>query len=304
MGPSQNKVIGDIGESWEFSPDGLTMTVKVRQGVKWHNKAPVNGRALDVDDVVFSYDRLAAKGAPGRHRQRRQPQRARCCPFKATDKNTIVVKLKEPTSYITAIFRSTRPASCRCLPKETDTTFDIRGDQIGTGPFVLDKYQPSVAFTYKRNQDYFRKDYPYVDQVDVPDRLRVRGARWRSSRQATFTPCTASPASAPRTSCRPRRDVPDLQIYEDDVAFTSLHYGVRLAREVPCRTSACARPSRCPSTATASSTRATTSTSSRRRACRSRRPGTPASTRASAATGWTRATQVRPQRQVLQVRRR
>src|SRR5436305_313228 len=41
LGPSENKIIGDIGESWEFAPDGLTLTIKVRNGVKWHNKAPI-----------------------------------------------------------------------------------------------------------------------------------------------------------------------------------------------------------------------------------------------------------------------
>ena len=42
---------------------GCTITLKLRQGVKWHNKAPVNGRAVDVDDVLFSWNRFAAKGA-------------------------------------------------------------------------------------------------------------------------------------------------------------------------------------------------------------------------------------------------
>ena len=36
--------------------------MKLRSGVKWHNKAPVNGRALDPQDIVFSWNRFAAKG--------------------------------------------------------------------------------------------------------------------------------------------------------------------------------------------------------------------------------------------------
>jgi len=61
--PTENNVIPDIAESWETSPDGLTITMKLRQGVKFHNKPPVNGRAMDMDDVLFSWDRFTAKGS-------------------------------------------------------------------------------------------------------------------------------------------------------------------------------------------------------------------------------------------------
>lgn len=221
MQAGENKVIGDIGESWEFSPDGLTMTVKVRQGVKWHNKAPINGRPLDVEDVVFSYDRLAAKGAPKGDIVNAANPNAPVLSFKATDKNTIVVKLKEPTSYITAIF-AYATGVMPMLPKETDTTFDVRGDQIGTGPFVLEKYQPSVAFTYKRNQEYFRKDYPYVDQVDVPI-VSEYAARLAQLKAGNIHALYGQSRIRAEDILPTKKDVPDLQIYEDDVAFTSLH---------------------------------------------------------------------------------
>src|SRR5690606_17833495 len=48
MEPSRSEVAPDFAESWEVSPDGLTITFKLRQGVTFHNKAPVNGREVDV----------------------------------------------------------------------------------------------------------------------------------------------------------------------------------------------------------------------------------------------------------------
>ena len=51
LNPTENVVAPDLAESWETSPDGLQITLKLRQGVKWHNKAPVNGRALAMDAV-------------------------------------------------------------------------------------------------------------------------------------------------------------------------------------------------------------------------------------------------------------
>ena len=36
---------GALAESWS-QPDPLTYIVKVRQGVRWHDKPPMNGREL------------------------------------------------------------------------------------------------------------------------------------------------------------------------------------------------------------------------------------------------------------------
>ena len=48
-------------ESWS-QPDPVTYVVKVRQGVRWHNKAPVNGRELTADDIVYNYQRNLVLG--------------------------------------------------------------------------------------------------------------------------------------------------------------------------------------------------------------------------------------------------
>jgi len=56
----------DLAERWE-SPDDTTYIFHLRQGVKWHNKPPVNGRELVAEDVKFSFDRfLTVEGNPER----------------------------------------------------------------------------------------------------------------------------------------------------------------------------------------------------------------------------------------------
>ena len=44
-------------DSWEFSPDGATLTFHMREGVKYSNTPPVNGRELVADDVKYSIER-------------------------------------------------------------------------------------------------------------------------------------------------------------------------------------------------------------------------------------------------------
>jgi peptide/nickel transport system substrate-binding protein len=60
--PSTRDVMAGVAESWEWSPDRLQLTLKIRNDVKFHPIAPVNGRTLTMDDVLFSWNRLKRVG--------------------------------------------------------------------------------------------------------------------------------------------------------------------------------------------------------------------------------------------------
>src|SRR5262245_9154246 len=47
---------GDLAESWQQTSD-TTYVFKLRRGVRFHAKPPVNGRELTADDVRFSIER-------------------------------------------------------------------------------------------------------------------------------------------------------------------------------------------------------------------------------------------------------
>jgi peptide/nickel transport system substrate-binding protein len=52
-------IIPNLAESWQVSPDGLTRTFKLRQGVKFHDGTPFNAHA-----AVFSWERMCKRDAP------------------------------------------------------------------------------------------------------------------------------------------------------------------------------------------------------------------------------------------------
>src|SRR5688572_12196998 len=54
LGPADGTIAPDLAESWEWSADALQLTLKLRQDAKFHPIAPVNGRAVTMDDVLFS----------------------------------------------------------------------------------------------------------------------------------------------------------------------------------------------------------------------------------------------------------
>ena len=155
----------DLAESWEVSPDGLQVTFKLRDGVKFHNKAPINGRAMDMDDVLASWQRFSTKYSV------RQGVVAPSGPVQsltATDNRTVVAKLSEPLVYAVGFFAGSNGSGMYIVPKETDSGLDLRGDMLGTGPWSLANYTPSVGFTLKRNPDYWDKDWALFEQIDLP----------------------------------------------------------------------------------------------------------------------------------------
>jgi peptide/nickel transport system substrate-binding protein len=160
----------DLAESWEVSPDGLNITMRLRQNAKWHNKPPVNGRVVGTDDVVFSWNRYAAS-APlrGLVANAANPE-APVLSVASTDARTVSIKLKEPINYALELFASfgSFTGNVVILPKEVESGFDLRRDMIGTGPYVLTDYQPSVGFTLKRNADYWDQNANLPDQLNYP----------------------------------------------------------------------------------------------------------------------------------------
>ena len=161
---------GQIAESWEVSPDGLTITMKLRQGVKWHNRAPVNGRTFDVDDVMFSFDHYKEIGPLASLVFNENSPDAPVLSAESPDASTVVLKLKDPIVYVLnwfAAFGSFTGAAIM-YPKEADGGFDLRNDIIGTGPFQLKSHEPSVKFVLERNPDFWDDKAVLVDEIDMP----------------------------------------------------------------------------------------------------------------------------------------
>src|SRR5262249_31225541 len=57
VAPGTLPIEGDLAESWS-QPNETTYVFKLRKGVRWHPKPPVNGRELTADDVKYTYDRF------------------------------------------------------------------------------------------------------------------------------------------------------------------------------------------------------------------------------------------------------
>ena len=152
---AQLKPQPELAESWNVSPDGSTITLKLRQGVKFHS-----GREFTADDVKFSLQ----FGQTNEDVTMRPSFRA-------------IKQLETPDKYTVVFgFGVAYPAMFDVLDTlyivDKETFEDRAKTAIGTGPFKLDKYIPNDRLELSAFKDYWDKGKPYVDKYvvrDIPD---------------------------------------------------------------------------------------------------------------------------------------
>jgi peptide/nickel transport system substrate-binding protein len=152
-------------ESWA-TPDGLTAILKLRKGIRFQDKPPVNGREVVANDVVYSIYRLSKSKRPGAWARY-------FASAKELDKYTVEAKFKSPyygilRDMVYGGFSWVQPHE---MVEKHGNLKDWR-NACGTGPFLLKDYVPQSQVTFTKNPNYWCNDelnpknrLPYVDTV-------------------------------------------------------------------------------------------------------------------------------------------
>jgi peptide/nickel transport system substrate-binding protein len=160
--PGTFPIEGDLAESWS-QPSETTYVFKLRKGVRWQAKPPVNGRELTADDVVYSVELFrSVKGNANTYMLRSLDR------VEAVDRHTVRFTLKEPFAWFLDVLAN--PMAVAIVAKECVEKFgDLKTPEavVGTGPWMLDTYRPNVGLTLVRNPNYFVTGLPYLDRVEI-----------------------------------------------------------------------------------------------------------------------------------------
>jgi peptide/nickel transport system substrate-binding protein len=160
--PGRFLVEGDLAESWSQADD-TTYVFKLRKGVRWHPKPPVNGRELTADDVVYSLERFrTVTGNPQSYLIVAMDK------VEAIDRYTVKVTLKEPHVWFPDILAN--PMTGAIVARECVEKFgDLKKWEatVGTGPWMLDSYRPNIGMTLVRNPGYFVPGLPHIDRIEL-----------------------------------------------------------------------------------------------------------------------------------------
>ncbi|GAB4340644.1 MAG: ABC transporter substrate-binding protein [Candidatus Abyssubacteria bacterium] len=169
-----NEVEPALAKGWEVSEDGLTWTIYLREDVKWND-----GVRFTADDVVFTYEQLVYnKDIPSSSRDIFTIEGKE---FEVTKVDEFTVTFRTPVIFAPFL----RGLAQEILPKHVleksvrEGTFnstwgvDSRPETIvGTGPFMLERYESGQRVLLKRNPYYWKTDaqgnrLPYLDGIII-----------------------------------------------------------------------------------------------------------------------------------------
>ncbi|MGK9055043.1 ABC transporter substrate-binding protein [Xaviernesmea oryzae] len=146
----------DLARSWTVSDDGLVYTFDLEDGVTWHD-----GKPLTSEDVKFTFEKVLFEfhnigKSLGQFVQS----------VTTPDAKTVVFTLKSPND----VFMTFVAGQSYIQPKHIYDGTDIMNNPanlkpIGSGPFKFSEWARGREVVLVRNENYFKKDRPYVDRI-------------------------------------------------------------------------------------------------------------------------------------------
>ncbi|GFO56285.1 peptide-binding protein [Geomonas sp. Red276] len=147
------KLEGDLAQSWDVSPDGLTITFHLRHGVKWHDGEPFTSR-----DVLYTYNVLIDPKTPTAYSDAYKQVKT----AEAPDPYTFRVTYPKPFApALESWGMSILPA--HLLEGKDITKSPLIRHPIGTGPYIFKEWITGQKVTLESNPDYW-EGRPYISK--------------------------------------------------------------------------------------------------------------------------------------------
>src|SRR5262244_1501887 len=159
--PTGQALIPELAETWEVSDGGQTLTFHLHQGVKWHDGVPFSSA-----DVQYTIERIMHP-PQGMVSPRGPVFAALIERVEAPDPATVVIHGKGPSGLLLPLFANGWNV---IIPKhivEPDPVNALKTRVVGTGPFRLKEPPTQSLWKYERNPEYFQKDRPFLDAIDI-----------------------------------------------------------------------------------------------------------------------------------------
>jgi peptide/nickel transport system substrate-binding protein len=217
-------IVGELAESWEASPDGLTTTFRLKPNAKWQPVAPVNGRTVDAEDVAATWTRWKSVSGTRATIDNTANPDAPVQSVMATDSRTVVMKLAFPSVTLPSLLSASVGQAFHIMPKEAGQGYDPRTVQIGSGPLYVSEHVASSHIHLKRNPGFYDSDRPFFDGMEFPivAEYATALASFRTGQIFTYL-------VRPEEILGVKRDVPDLGMYQTDIAVpqATLFFGYK-----------------------------------------------------------------------------
>lgn len=131
-----------LAESWQVSPDQLTWTFRLRQGVTFHDGSP-----FTADDVVYSYRRIIDEQLAN------VDKFSAVTDVRAADPATVTITVKQPTPNLLTNLGGFKGMAI--VQRRNVETRQIATHPIGTGPFAFTGQKSGDSITLTANPSYW-----------------------------------------------------------------------------------------------------------------------------------------------------
>ena len=157
--PPHTTVEGHLVVEWNVSGDGTTITLKLREGVTWHD-----GADFSSEDVVHTVDAMVHPPQLWRS-DFLGPLSTRLANTEAVDDRTVVFTTHRPSAYF---FDLLTDARFQIIPAHIPDLEQLAANPVGTGPWMHDSTTVDVETVLVKNPNYFRTDpegrmLPFLD---------------------------------------------------------------------------------------------------------------------------------------------
>ena len=146
----------ELATEWRWSEDSTRLTLRLREGVTWHD-----GKPFTSADVKCTWDAIAGRRNAG---WRKNPRRDWYANLQSVETNgphevTFVLGRPQP-SFMAFLASGLSPV----YPCHVDARV-MRQKPIGTGPFRVVDFRPNNSIELARNPAYWREGRPYLDGI-------------------------------------------------------------------------------------------------------------------------------------------
>lgn len=149
-----------LAESAEPQPGNRAWTVRLRDGVEWHD-----GEAFTAEDVVFTFE-LYRDGEPNRwtHHTSASPDMER---IEAIDERTVRITCAQPCPTLAQITLADLPILPEHIWAEVEDPATFTETPVGTGPYRVEGYVPGERYELSANEGYVGGE-PVADRLLLP----------------------------------------------------------------------------------------------------------------------------------------
>jgi len=162
------RIVGDLADSWEASPDGKVWTFHLRDNAKFHN-----GRTVTAEDCKYSWERVLSPSTSSPmawaleviegSQDFEEGKTDHVSGISVVDEHTLRLAFGQPVPFILTLL--TMPTPWSVVPREEVEKGNFSEHPVGSGPFEFVSWVKNSELVLKKNPSYFIAGRPFLDKL-------------------------------------------------------------------------------------------------------------------------------------------